>query len=87
MHERFTGEDLRRYRAGRPAGAILAHPECPQDVLAEADFVGSTSAMIRHVGAARPRRVVMITECSMSDNVAVEFPDIDFVRPAISVRT
>jgi quinolinate synthase len=50
-------------------------------VLAEADFVGSTAAMIRHVGDARPRRVVMVTECSMSDNVAVEFPDVEFIRP------
>jgi quinolinate synthase len=50
-------------------------------VLAEADFVGSTSGMIEHVGRRRPARVVMVTECSMSDNVAVEFPDVEFVRP------
>jgi len=85
VHERFTGEDLRQYRKawGNGAGGIqiLAHPECPPDVLAEADFVGSTAAMIRHVGDARPRRVVMVTECSMSDNVAVEYPDVEFVRP------
>ncbi len=84
VHERFTGEDLRQYRQAYGKGdeiEILAHPECPPDVLAEADFVGSTAAMIRHVGDARPRRVVMITECSMSDNVAVEFPDVEFVRP------
>ncbi|HEX6899590.1 MAG TPA: quinolinate synthase NadA [Thermoanaerobaculia bacterium] len=83
VHERFTGADLRSYRqAQRDAGfEILAHPECPPDVLAEADFVGSTAAMIRHVGEARPRRVVMITECSMSDNVAVEYPDVEFIRP------
>jgi quinolinate synthase len=83
VHERFTGEDLRQYRKAYGQGdiQILAHPECPPDVLAEADFVGSTAAMIRHVGDARPRRVVMITECSMSDNVAVEFPDVEFVRP------
>jgi quinolinate synthase len=83
VHERFTGADLRAYRkAQREEGfEILAHPECPPDVLAEADFVGSTAAMIRHVGDARPRRVVMITECSMSDNVAVEYPDVEFIRP------
>jgi len=84
VHERFTAEDLRQYRQawGSDGGIqILAHPECPPDVLAEADFVGSTAAMIRHVGDARPRRVVMVTECSMSDNVAVEFPDVEFVRP------
>jgi quinolinate synthase len=88
VHERFTGEDLRQYcqAYGRSSGntdeiQILAHPECPPDVLAEADFVGSTAAMIRHVTDSRPRRVVMITECSMSDNVAVELPDVEFVRP------
>ena len=86
VHERFTGEQLRSYRIGQPELQILAHPECPPDVLAEADFVGSTAAMIRHVREAdRPAagrlRVVMVTECSMSDNVAVELPDVDFVRP------
>ncbi len=82
VHERFTGQELRDYRAAQGEGIqILAHPECPPEVLAEADFVGSTAAMIRHVDLARPRRVVLITECSMSDNVAVEFPDVEFVRP------
>ncbi len=81
VHERFTAQDLRSYRIHYPGIQILAHPECPPDVLAEADFVGSTSGMIRHVGAHRPRRVVLVTECSMSDNVAVEFQDIEFVRP------
>jgi quinolinate synthase len=82
VHERFTGEQLRAYREAQGGEIeILAHPECPPDVLAEADFVGSTAAMIRHVGESRPRRVVMVTECSMSDNVAVEFPDVEFVRP------
>jgi quinolinate synthase len=82
VHERFTGEEIRAYRAAQGGEVeILAHPECPPEVLAEADFVGSTAAMIRHVGEARPRRVVMITECSMSDNVAVEYPDVEFVRP------
>ena len=81
VHERFTGEQLRAYRTGQPDIQILAHPECPPDVLAEADFVGSTAAMVRHVGEHRPRRVVMVTECSMSDNVAVQYPDVEFVRP------
>ncbi|MCP3964619.1 MAG: quinolinate synthase NadA [bacterium] len=81
VHERFSGEDVRRYRQGTPGVVVLAHPECPQDVLAEADYVGSTSGMIGYVGDRRPRRVVMITECSMSDNVAVEHPDVEFVRP------
>jgi quinolinate synthase len=81
VHERFTARDLRSYRAHYPDIVILAHPECPPDVLAEADFVGSTAGMIRHVGLRRPERAVMVTECSMSDNVAVEFPEIQFIRP------
>ncbi len=81
VHERFTGEELRRYRRSFPGVHVLAHPECPPDVLAEADFVGSTSAMIGYVRQGRPARVVMVTECSMSDNVAVECPDVEFVRP------
>jgi quinolinate synthase len=81
VHERFTAADVRSFREGHGDLVVLAHPECPEDVLAEADFVGSTAGMIRHVGERRPAKVVMITECSMSDNVAVEFPDVDFVRP------
>lgn len=81
VHERFSAEELRQYREDTPDVYILAHPECPPEVLEEADFVGSTAGMIRHLGQARPRQVVMLTECSMSDNVAVEFPDIHFVRP------
>jgi quinolinate synthase len=81
VHERFTAEELREYRRGWSGLEILAHPECPPEVLAEADFVGSTAGMIAHVGRTRPSRVVMITECSMSDNVAVEYPDVEFVRP------
>ncbi|MBZ0111308.1 MAG: quinolinate synthase NadA [Thermoanaerobaculia bacterium] len=81
VHERFTGEEIRNYRKQDPGIYVLAHPECPQDVLAEADFVGSTSAMIQGVEASGASRVVMITECSMSDNVSVNFPEVDFVRP------
>jgi len=81
VHERFTAEDLRVFREQWDDIEILAHPECPPDVLAESDFVGSTSDMIRHVAERRPPRVVLVTECSMSDNVAVEFPQIDFIRP------
>ena len=81
VHERFTAEELRNYRAQAPGIQIIAHPECPPDVLDEADFVGSTSGMIDFVDHERPERVVMVTECSMSDNVAVEFPDVEFVRP------
>ena len=81
VHERFSGAELRDYRGRLGDIRIIAHPECPPDVLAEADFVGSTKGMIDWVGDHRPARVVMITECSMSDNVAVEFPDVEFVRP------
>ncbi|NNC65569.1 MAG: quinolinate synthase NadA [Gammaproteobacteria bacterium] len=81
VHERFTAQELRNYRAQAPGIQIIAHPECPPDVLDEADFVGSTSGMINFVDSERPERVVMVTECSMSDNVAVEFPDVEFVRP------
>jgi quinolinate synthase len=81
VHERFTGEELRAYRASYPGIQIIAHPECPPDVLEEADFVGSTAGMIDWVKRERPERVVMVTECSMSDNVAAEVPQTDFVRP------
>ncbi len=81
VHERFTADELREYRSAMPDLDIIAHPECPPDVLAEADFVGSTSGMINWVGEHQPRRVMMVTECSMSDNVAVEHPDIEFIRP------
>ena len=81
VHERFTRDEIRAYRQGHAGIQVIAHPECPPDVLAEADFVGSTSAMIRYVGEHKPRRVVMVTECSMSDNVAVEHPDVEFIRP------
>lgn len=81
VHERFTGAQLREYRQGFDGLQIIAHPECPPDVLAEADFVGSTSGMVDFVARERPAKIVMVTECSMADNVAVEFPDVEFVRP------
>ena len=81
VHERFTAQEIRDYRAGHPGIVVLAHPECPPEVVAEADFAGSTAAMINYVGEHKPQRVVMITECSMSDNVAVEHPKTEFIRP------
>jgi quinolinate synthase len=80
VHERFTGAELRQYRDD-PALKIIAHPECPPDVLAEADYTGSTAGMIDWVRRHRPRRVVMVTECSMADNVKAELPEVEFVRP------
>lgn len=81
VHERFTARDITRYREDDPTLVVLAHPECPPEVLAEADFVGSTQGMLNYVGDNRPARVVMITECSMADNVAAQYPDVHFVRP------
>jgi quinolinate synthase len=81
VHERFTAEDVRSYKQQFPDIEVLAHPECPPEVLAEVDFVGSTAAMVDHLHGSPKSRVVMITECSMSDNVAVEFPEIEFIRP------
>ena len=81
VHERFRAEDLRGYRASYPGVQIYAHPECPPDVLDEADYVGSTAGLLRHVDAVRPERVVLVTECSMSDNVAVAHPEVEFIRP------
>jgi quinolinate synthase len=81
VHERFTGDEIRAFRRQHPGVEVLAHPECPPDVLAASDYVGSTAGMVRHLGEARPARVVLVTECSMADNVAVEFPAMEFVRP------
>jgi quinolinate synthase len=81
VHERFTGEELRSVREADPTVQIIAHPECPPDVLAEADFTGSTAHMINWVRDRRPKRLVMITECSMADNVHAELPDVEMVRP------
>jgi quinolinate synthase len=81
VHERFTGAQIRAYREDDPTLIVLAHPECPPDVLAEADYVGSTQGMITYVDKQRPARVVMITECSMASNVSANFPSVEFVRP------
>src|SRR5215218_6268654 len=81
VHERFTGDELKMYRDADPSVQIIAHPECPPDVIAEADFTGSTAHMINWVRDRRPKRVVMVTECSMADNVQAELPDVEFVRP------
>lgn len=81
VHERFSPADIRELREAHPGVTVLAHPECPPEVVAEADFAGSTAAMSDYVGRHKPARVVLMTECSMSDNVAVEHPEVDFVRP------
>ncbi len=81
VHERFTGAELKMYRDADPSVQIIAHPECPPDVIEEADFTGSTAHMINWVRKNHPKRVVMVTECSMADNVQAELPDVEFVRP------
>jgi quinolinate synthase len=84
VHERFSGADIRRFRECDPALVVLAHPECPPDVLAEADFVGSTQGMTEYVGTLEQRanaRVLLMTECSMADNVSGRYPTVEFVRP------
>jgi quinolinate synthase len=81
VHERFTPGQIRTLRAENPGVVVLAHPECPPDVVDEADFAGSTAAMADYVTDRQPGRVVLITECSMADNIAVLHPRIDFVRP------
>ncbi len=81
VHELFTAAELQQYREDDPGLKIIAHPECKPDVLDEADFSGSTSAMIKWVSDNQPDRVLMVTECSMSDNIAVENPAVNFVRP------
>jgi quinolinate synthase len=81
VHERFTAEEIREYRAAHPGIEIIGHPECPPEVIAECDFSGSTAAMIKYVKDRKPKQVLMVTECTMSDNVAAETPDVDFIRP------
>jgi len=81
VHERFSAKDVQLLRAGHPGVVVLAHPECPPEVVAVADFAGSTAAMADYVARERPARVVLMTECSMSDNIAALNPDLEFVRP------
>ena len=81
VHEQFTPEQIRRYREQYPGIEVIAHPECSPEVCAEADFVGSTSGMIGYLDRARSDRVIMVTECSMSDNVQEAHPELEFVKP------
>jgi quinolinate synthase len=81
VHELFTPQDIAELREANPGVIILAHPECPPDVVEAADFAGSTAGMSDYVAERKPAKVVLLTECSMSDNVAVDHPDVEFVRP------
>lgn len=80
VHERFTAQDMKQLRVDYPEATIIAHPECPPEVIDEADMSGSTAQMLDFVVKQSPAQVAMITECSMSDNIAAEHPEIDFVR-------
>ena len=81
VHERFTPAQIRELRLAHPGVTVLAHPECPPAVVAEADFSGSTAMMEEYVQDHAPRQIVLVTECSMSDNLAVRHPEVDFIRP------
>lgn len=81
VHERFTAEEIHAYRAKYPGVVVIAHPECPPDVIAASDFAGSTQQMIEYVEKDKPAKVVLITECSMSDNIAAAHPEMQLVRP------
>lgn len=79
VHEAFSAQDLRRWKQDDAQLKVIAHPECPAEVCAEADFVGSTSALAGWLGRHRPERVALVTECSMADNLRADFPAIEFV--------
>ena len=81
VHERFTPEEIKEYRKNYPGIVVLAHPECPPEVVAEADYTGSTSKMSNYVRDRKPKKVLMVTECSMSDNVAIENPEVEMIKP------
>ena len=81
VHERFTAEEIESYRADHPGVKILAHPECPREVIEVSDFAGSTAAMIDYVRSRKPARALLVTECSMADNVAAETTGVEFIRP------
>ena len=81
VHERFTPEEIKEYRKNYPGIVVLAHPECPPEVVAEADYTGSTSKMSNYVRDKQPKKVLMVTECSMSDNVAIENPEVEMIKP------
>ena len=81
VHEKFTGNEVKDIREQNPGIKIIAHPECPPDVINASDFAGSTSSMVRYVKEEKPKKVLLVTECSMSDNIQIENPDVEFVKP------
>ena len=81
VHERFTGKEIEEIKSENPGIKIIAHPECPPDVIAASDFAGSTSGMIDYVKNKQPKKVMLVTECSMSDNVEADNPKVSFIKP------
>jgi len=81
VHERFTAKELQAYRDADPEIEIIAHPECPVDVVEMADYAGSTAGMINYVRDQRPPKVLLVTECSMASNIQAEVPEVEFVKP------
>ena len=81
VHEKFTGNQVNEIREQNPGIKIIAHPECPPDVISASDFAGSTSSMVNYVKENQPKKVLLVTECSMSDNIQIENPKVDFVKP------
>jgi quinolinate synthase len=81
VHERFGVEEVAQLREDYPGVVILAHPECPPEVVQASDFSGSTAAISAYVGTNRPERLALLTECSMSDNIAIQYPELEFIRP------
>lgn len=81
VHERFEAADIAELREAHPGVVVLAHPECPPDVVQASDFSGSTAAIADYVGKHRPQRLALLTECSMSDNIALQYPELEFIRP------
>ena len=81
VHEQYTAKDLRDFREWNPGTRLIAHPECPPDVVAEADFSGSTSGIIKYVTDEKPKKAMLITECSMASNISDSLPEVDFVGP------
>ena len=81
VHEQFNDEEINEIRKNNPGIKIIAHPECPPDVIKASDFAGSTSGMIKYVKDNQPEKVMMVTECSMSDNVQIDNPNVEFIRP------
>ena len=81
VHEQFNDEEINEIRKNNPGIKVIAHPECPPDVIKASDFAGSTSGMIKYVKDNQPEKVMMVTECSMSDNVQIDNPNVKFIRP------